>query len=255
MCGIHVSISTEGFQRPSNELLLLLCKRGPDHLGNSQAEFKSDEASYFISFTSTVLALRGGTVTSQPLIDAKTGSLLCWNGEAWKIGSEPVSGNDGQLVFDALIRAVSSSAGTVASRAAVLAVMNSISGPFAFVFLDRTYKQVYFSRDRLGRRSLLYHTTPTSIELSSTSDPEHGDWKEVEADGTYVLSCHQEKAGEVRVPDDLVISSPTLPIQHYDWKLSSNSTVSLPNYKMEIRALTLAIVTIPGSLQQKSAIS
>jgi len=256
MCGIHASISTEGFQRPSKELQILLCKRGPDHLGNTQAEVKSDEASYFISFTSTVLALRGGSVTSQPFIDAETGSCLCWNGEAWKVGSETVTGNDGQLVFDALLRAISSSPDTAASRAAVLAVMDSIAGPFAFVLLDGIHAQVYFSRDRLGRRSLLYNTTPTYIEFSSTSDPNHGDWKEVETDGIYALSCHQDEFREVLVPDDLVMSSMILPIQLYDWEFNSNSSVSeLDDWRefQENCADTSLVITIPRSLQPKSA--
>src|SRR4051794_20595656 len=105
MCGIHASISSGGLLTPSPELKKLLCFRGPDHLGESQARFDSQEARYYLSFTSTVLALRGGHVTPQPFVDTKSGSVLCWNGEAWSIGSEPIAGNDGQSIFDALTKA------------------------------------------------------------------------------------------------------------------------------------------------------
>jgi asparagine synthetase B (glutamine-hydrolysing) len=249
MCGIHASISTECFRTPSKDLHILLCNRGPDHTGSIQTEAKTDdgESSYFLSFTSTVLALRGGHVIPQPLVDAQTGSVLCWNGEAWGIGSEAITGNDGQFIFDALKKAASAQAdpvGSGGSAAAVLKVINSIFGPFAFVFLDSIHKQLYFSRDRLGRRSLLYNKTPTSIEFSSASDPEQGDWKEVEADGVYVLSYSEKPPGEgLRVSDDMFVSS-MMPIHRYRWlnnldpSVSCNTNWSLFNLLQSNRANT-----------------
>jgi len=228
MCGIYASISTEGFRSPSKELQLLLCNRGPDHTGSLQSEAKNGDCSYFLSFTSTVLALRGGEVISQPFVDHNTGSALCWNGEAWKIGSTTIEGNDGQFVFDKLIRAVSAHGSTSSSTAAVLEVLNNIFGPFAFVFLDKPHKQLYFARDRLGRRSLLYNKTTSSIEFSSTSDPEIGDWKEIEADGVYVLSYSQKSDEDKRTAVECAVSSTALPIHRHDWVNNLDVNVSLP---------------------------
>jgi len=138
---------------------------------------------------STVLALRGGQVTPQPFVDASSGSALCWNGEAWKIGQDPVEGNDGQAVFTLLIQATSSKKLPSETTIAILEVLRSISGPFAFVFLDKRHGQLYFGRDRLGRRSLVskYDFDLGTFELCSISG-EKGFWLEVEADGVYQLS-------------------------------------------------------------------
>lgn len=138
---------------------------------------------------STVLALRGGQVTPQPFVDASSGSALCWNGEAWNIGSDPVTGNDGQAVFNLLMKASSSTTLASDSTTAVLEVLRNISGPFAFVFLDRNHDQLYFGRDRLGRRSLVskYDYDFSILELCSVSG-EKSSWVEVEADGIYQLS-------------------------------------------------------------------
>lgn len=190
MCGIHAAISKKGFQVPSEELKDLLCNRGPDHLGEEHSRIDTEDGtSYWITLTSTVLALRGGHVTAQPFLDTSSGSVLCWNGEAWKIGSDPVVGNDGQAVFDLLIQASSAELPSSESTVAILTVLQSISGPFAFVFLDRIHSQVYFGRDRLGRRSLLCRTNNdlNTFELSSIGG-DASSWEEVEADAIYQLS-------------------------------------------------------------------
>lgn len=218
MCGIHASISTSCFQPPSSDLKLLLCNRGPDHLGEAQAKIKEDDRTYWLSFTSTVLALRGGHVQGQPFLDEQSGSVLCWNGEAWMIDSEPVVGNDGQKIFELLIQASSQELSSD-SDTAILNVLRSIAGPFAFIFFDKIHGQVYCGRDRLGRRSLLYNTEshPSSMEFTSTSDPGHKCWREVEADAIYKLSC-TDGSGP-KDPDDHLSSTSLIPLQRHLWTL------------------------------------
>ena len=227
MCGIHASISTKGFQPPSSELKLLLSNRGPDHIGDAQTKIDDDGMAYWLSFTSTVLALRGGHVQVQPFVSLDCGSVLCWNGEAWKIGSEPVLGNDGQKLFELLIQATSQKLSD--SNAAVLNVLRSISGPFAFVFFDKIQGQIYFGRDRLGRRSLLYNTEscPDYMEFTSTSDPGKTCWKEVEADGIYQLSC-SSGSGQHN-PESHLLTTSILPLQRHQWTLGELTlSVSYP---------------------------
>jgi len=121
MCGIYASISTDGFKNPSTLAKEFLCNRGPDHIGESHTQLSlQDGKSYWISLISTVLALRGGYVTAQPFKDYHSDSLLCWNGEAWKIGTEKVTGNDGQAIFDALVRASLAQVTSEALRALLL---------------------------------------------------------------------------------------------------------------------------------------
>ncbi|KAF6835700.1 asparagine synthase related protein [Colletotrichum plurivorum] len=185
MCGIHVVVSRNDFQSLPEETRTCLCNRGPDHLGEVRSQVHpsgSDADPVFLSFTSTVLALRGDHITQQPFRDTSSGSVLCWNGEAWKIGSEPVQGNDGEAVF-ALLTAAS---GRNSREDAVLDALRSIQGPFAFVYFDASQSRLYFGRDRLGRRSLLI-SREDGLRLSSIAESASPAWMEVEANGIYVL--------------------------------------------------------------------
>lgn len=248
MCGIYASISTRGLQIPSHALKHSLCNRGPDHTGSAQTNFTaSDGTPYCLSFLSTVLALRGDHITAQPfdgsaIINApgpNPGSILCWNGEAWKVGGELVNGNDGQVIYDILVKAVSTAASASDATLAVLKVLRGISGPFAFVFWDNVHGTLYCGRDRLGRRSLLYNVDNKSenmgqseyIEFASTADPAKGNWKEIEADGIYIFSCNDKTSPSFSKPDslDLSISTSPLPYQRFEWEEDSEADASAPS--------------------------
>ncbi|KAK2053957.1 asparagine synthase [Colletotrichum caudatum] len=186
MCGIHVSVSRDGFRSLPAATRTCLCNRGPDHLGEVQSRTSTsgpDAKSVFVSFTSTVLALRGDHVTKQPFRDASSESVLCWNGEAWKIAGAPVRGNDGEAMFSLLTAA----SGRDAGEDPVLDVLRGIEGPFAFVYLDAAASRIYYGRDRLGRRSLLLNQDEGLLQLSSIAESTSPEWAEVEADGIYVL--------------------------------------------------------------------
>jgi asparagine synthetase B (glutamine-hydrolysing) len=226
MCGIHASRCITAFLGPSPELKQLLCNRGPDHVGEAQVKIGSYEEPLYFSFTSTVLALRGGHVTPQPFTDPGSGSILCWNGEAWRIDSEEITGNDGQLVFGRLLNAISTQNDVLDSTRAILDVFRSISGPFAFVFLDWAHAQIFFARDRLGRRSLLFNLTPGSMEFSSTADPSRGTWEEVEADAIYVLSRDPRSLSNgLQNLSESSHSSCVLPLQKYRWESDTDLLV------------------------------
>jgi asparagine synthetase B (glutamine-hydrolysing) len=189
MCGIYASVSKTAPAHPSPELKQLLCQRGPDHFGELDIQTGSESRSASLSFTSTVLALRGDYIAAQPLVDSQTGSILCWNGEAWKIGHEPVEGNDGEAVL-ALLTSRTSSFSTFESVNGVIRSIQSLSGPFAFVYFDKMHELLYFGRDCLGRRSLMFNIgdIDSTIQFSSIAGTTGGLWREVEADGIYVLS-------------------------------------------------------------------
>ncbi|KAJ4145793.1 hypothetical protein LMH87_004628 [Akanthomyces muscarius] len=181
MCGIHAAISQNTTDPISVTLEACLRRRGPDHLGSLTINLSDNDAQLYVALTSTVLALRGNHTTAQPLLDQDLGSALCWNGEAWRIHGEPVNGNDGEIVLSKL------AAASFRGQEAVLETLRAIEGPFAFVFVDKPNRTLYYGRDRLGRRSLL--VKPDSpFQLSSISDASCADWLEVEADGFYSIS-------------------------------------------------------------------
>lgn len=175
MCGIFAAISASAPPEASDHVRECLCSRGPDHTGTVNTRVSDT----WLKFTSTVLALRGTDITRQPLVDGN-GSVLCWNGEVWRLAGRPISGNDGEAVLRALTDADD-----------ILQVLRSIEGPFAFVYLDKPAKRVYYGRDRLGRRSLLIkHGSP--LLLASLADVTPG-WVEVEADGCYSIDIDGER--------------------------------------------------------------
>jgi len=207
MCGIFCSISCHGFIAPHPATKQLLHNRGPDSSGQYQVVIntearddngESPSAPFHATFYSTVLSLRGQSIVDQPLRDAQTGSVLCWNGEAWSVGDDIVAGNDSKVVFDGLLSSSSSSQSAEESIRAVIALLASVRGPYAFVFFDATRKLVYYGRDCLGRRSLLRKTTADgALILSSVCDNASGEsWMEVEADGVYVTDLGNKSSNQ-----------------------------------------------------------
>ncbi|OIW31646.1 hypothetical protein CONLIGDRAFT_571516 [Coniochaeta ligniaria NRRL 30616] len=230
MCGIHVDVRrSAGTGALRSFLHHCLCNRGPDHFGQVTAPLNapgSEDDDAFLTFTSTVLSLRGDHVTKQPFQDRQTGSVLCWNGEAWKIDGRAIQGNDGEAVFALLSDASSSGTG---SSNTILEALRSIEGPFAFVYFDAPSKTLYFGRDRLGRRSLLicHDDTEGSLVISSVAETCDDKWKEVEADGVYSVALH---AG--------LFSSPYAPPSRHEWLPETGAEfVSLPVVTVDVTSL------------------
>jgi hypothetical protein len=144
-----------------------------------KTQLDNSHSELLLTFTSTVLSLRGDHVARQPFVDPVTGSVLCWNGEAWALRGEPVQGNDGEAIL-ALLAEISKGSGDV------MDVLRDIEGPFAFIYLDKPAKRLYYGRDRLGRRSLLVKDG-FPFSLSSIAEMPVDGWAEVEADGCYTL--------------------------------------------------------------------
>jgi asparagine synthetase B (glutamine-hydrolysing) len=182
MCGIYCALSRHGHVLAAPEpLLAKLRSRGPDSL---QQHVVRVSPTLCLAFTASVLSLRGDRVVRQPLVDAETGSVLCWNGEAWSIGGARVDGNDSEAVFCLLLEAARSSC------RGILDAFSSIRGPFSCVFYDGRQRGLFFGRDVLGRRSMVKSMTPQGDFFLCSVPHLSADatWAEVEADGMYVVS-------------------------------------------------------------------
>lgn len=186
MCGIYAVVSLSPVPASATDLQHRLRNRGPDHQGTAHAQLQG----LFLSFTATVLSLRGDHVTAQPLVDQTSGSVLCWNGEAWKIRGLPVAGNDGEAVMSMLTEARHHGS----AHDHFLDVLREVQGPFAFIYFDKPANRLYYGRDRLGRRSLLFKAGE-QFAISSIADAPTEGWAEVEADGCY--SLHLDSIGSV----------------------------------------------------------
>jgi asparagine synthetase B (glutamine-hydrolysing) len=217
MCGIFFSLSRNAYVAPDLETERLLRNRGPDSIGTHQVRIpcntgREKDDGLHATFVSTVLALRGTSVVEQPLRDDASGSVLCWNGEAWAIAGNDITGNDSQHVFASLLASSSSHVASErrASVERVASAVSAIRGPYALVYYDARNGYLYYARDCLGRRSLLRASTSTdSLILSSVCNSSGGEWAEAEADGLYVI--------------DLATAANDLPLHvvHIPWRLSS----------------------------------
>ncbi|KAF5021827.1 hypothetical protein F66182_6120 [Fusarium sp. NRRL 66182] len=230
MCGIYAAISSSPDPKISPELERCLANRGPDHTGTVKTQLDVGGPGLFLTFTSTVLSLRGDHVAKQPLVDPDTGSVLCWNGEAWGIKGEPVQGNDGEAVL-ALLAGASRESGDE-----ILNVLRAIEGPFAFMYLDKPANRLYYGRDRLGRRSLLVKEG-VPLVLSSIAETTVDGWTEVEADGCYTMDLFGGNLSSALIP------------QRYDWTADASMVSSIGFFNDEAPQQILSLGPESRSVQ------
>lgn len=96
-------------------------------------------------------------MTQQPL--EKNGSWLCWNGEVFGGLQISTSSSDTGLVLDLLLAATRTGDDVGIGLAAAL---STILGPYAFLFWHSESECLYFGRDPMGRRSLLFRLPASS---------------------------------------------------------------------------------------------
>jgi len=112
-----------------------------------------------------VRGIGGEEAVAQPLRSVD-GSVLLWNGEVFDGLEGFASGNDTEAVLAALCCQKSS--------IGVIQLLERCAGPWALIFWHAGLGELFFARDRLGRRSLMIDldellSSPTlSLRLSST---------------------------------------------------------------------------------------
>lgn len=202
MCGIFFSLGTADYCHPNERTQELIKRRGPNGSQVHRHRFPCSDGdvsrNVYLTFVSSVLALRGNSIQSQPLrSDFTDQSILCWNGEAWKIFDAVVRGNDALEVFQLFNRAVKPSITSTVQHQDALAglchAISNISGPFSFVFFDRHGSRIVYGRDHLGRRSLLqgWDKNGDFKILSVRDGTEPGNFEEVDTSGIHIIDLKQ----------------------------------------------------------------
>ncbi|KAG0262418.1 hypothetical protein DFQ27_002344 [Actinomortierella ambigua] len=233
MCGILFSLCSsdaehELYPATWETLQALNTKRGPSAQGGHSAILPvaaaSSQALHRLEFYGAVLHLRGDSVCQQPHV-SPLDNILLWNGEVFDGLIVGQHDNDGKVLMDAL-EAVAG-ADPLEHERQLLAVMSRIEGPFAFVYYHNVSKRLFFGRDCLGRRSLLWHRSNQTSEapflLTSVGYSRHQanclSLDEVPANGFYSLS----------------VDDPTCTLTHYPWRqqdaiidTSSTPSMTLP---------------------------
>ncbi|KAA8906688.1 hypothetical protein TRICI_005111 [Trichomonascus ciferrii] len=193
MCGILFSLTDRDhnnqFSTAWDELVPYIKQRGP----SSCDEISVDAGSKQLKFLSSVLSLRL-PFTKQPIQDS-SGDILQFNGELY---NPEVENNDTVFFLEKL------------QHKGVLPTLQALRGEYAFVYYESHTQKIWFARDCIGRRSLLYSCI--NGQLFITSVPSIGPVENLqEVPGGKVLSYDL---------NDLNLTS-------YTWDYGSSSHIQL----------------------------
>ncbi|CAF1364732.1 unnamed protein product [Adineta steineri] len=146
MCGICFSLHTQSTSVPID--YTPLNARGPDF--QNQYGPISLTSDLYVTFAVSVLALRGYK-QEQPFID-EDGNILLYNGEIYEgpLQIKP-DDNDGILLSNHLKNC--------SNEIDICNLISKLEGCFAFIYFQKKTNSLYYGRDRLGRRSLMYSIT------------------------------------------------------------------------------------------------
>jgi asparagine synthetase B (glutamine-hydrolysing) len=187
MCGILFSIRLiDNSSTIHDDLTQWISARGPDSLRTYKVQLsgQTSHQSLELTFTSSVLHLRGREVTVQPLV-SDTGDVLCWNGEVWQGLDVHDDENDGLKLVEAL------------AQGSVWKVMEKIEGPWAMIYFSCKDRKLWYGRDCLGRRSLLRKSAGETGEfLLSSVGVDKDAWEEVSVDGLWCLDLSKRNSTE-----------------------------------------------------------
>lgn len=130
MCGIYFACKDSNIKDQiscSPDTLRLLSNRGPDALERVTLSF---EETHFIEACNTVLHLRGNSTVSQPLLNNRW--MFQWNGEVFDGITVAVDQNDTMVLFAHICQIEDENS----EEEAVLRLISSVRGPFAFVLFN-----------------------------------------------------------------------------------------------------------------------
>ncbi|KIK71245.1 hypothetical protein GYMLUDRAFT_185793 [Collybiopsis luxurians FD-317 M1] len=187
MCGIFVAICSPP-QIVSQKLRDANAARGPDARKSCFISLSQLELELF----SSELRLRGNDPVVQP--HQRDGNILCWNGEIFAGLDIRADENDGIKLFEQLH--------SLATAQSIRDLFARIEGPYAFVFYNATAQKLFFSRDPLGRRSLLIHKPSLQnpyfllASVSPGSDPGYS-FEELETGYIHCLDLGLSESSDI----------------------------------------------------------
>ncbi|GES81870.1 asparagine synthetase domain-containing protein 1 [Rhizophagus clarus] len=204
MCGVlfrlqfKKSLKDDSFHKELwNQLMIRNRQRGPDSQGELFKSIQSQLFTIDLTFFGAVLHLRGPSVVEQPLTENDEQDVLLWNGEIFNGVEIPPGENDTKYLFAAL-KMSHKIENDNEEKNRILHTLQNIEGPYAIIYWQNSKRRLWFGRDCLGRRSLLWNLPSeeednfilTSVgckipQISETSSSPY--FAEVPADGIFYL--------------------------------------------------------------------
>jgi asparagine synthetase B (glutamine-hydrolysing) len=196
MCGIAVILKSP---QPCGDHLIptfidSVQRRGPDAFSAVNTDL--------LSLYASVLSLRG-KITPQPF--DLNGNLLMFNGEVYSGLDISDLENDTAVLASQLLDKHDDQ---------IMDCMSQIKGEWAFIYFQVNTKKLFFGRDFLGRRSLLYHlpnNSNDSFMLSSVSC-DMNSWEEVPTTGLFCIDLNSPNDFNV-----LNLANASTKIVHSPW--------------------------------------
>ncbi|XP_017052378.1 asparagine synthetase domain-containing protein CG17486 [Drosophila ficusphila] len=158
MCGIYCSIvqsSTFCLHSISNELRGILRNRGPDVENELLVELEDGK----IIFAGSVLWQQGENVQKQPVV--VDDFIYLFNGDIYNLPKD-------ESISDTTWIAKNFSE-CLNDEQKVLMLLKKLEGPYCLIMYDTKEQTLYFSRDSLGRNSLVIERFSEGIHLLSAS--------------------------------------------------------------------------------------
>ncbi|XP_022128600.2 asparagine synthetase domain-containing protein CG17486 isoform X1 [Pieris rapae] len=155
MCGIlcEILFHPSSSITKDEEIIRRLKNRGPNCFQLWSLQVSEDITLFFCG---AVLWTQGPNLTKQPLQDDK--GVLLFNGDIFDLKWDK-NYSDTEIIIQKFKECLSDND--------IINVIKSLKGPFCIVYYDKLLKNIYFSRDRIGRGSLLLHKSEQSISISS----------------------------------------------------------------------------------------
>ncbi|GAB6018649.1 Asparagine synthetase domain-containing protein 1 [Chamberlinius hualienensis] len=214
MCGIFCYLFKNDVAPNLDEIIRELenelQSRGPDCVFKVN---KSLNNNFSTTILGSTLHLRGLQPVQQPLFNDDD-SFLLWNGEIFDGIQIAEEENDGIVLLKLLCNCEDDSN--------LLAIVSRICGPWAFIFWQKSKQRLWFGRDVLGRRSLLWkfdknssnpwHTFTLSSVATRPDNGHHHSWTEVPYSGIFCL--------------DLTTSDTKDPLTLFRWSHLANDVSS-----------------------------
>lgn len=235
MCGILCYLNPDSsnkslYSEAFTQLIPCISDRGPD----LQQELKvvtNDDGVLFLF--SSVLSLRP-PLTTQPIHYQNTNDVLQFNGELY---NDDIIGNDTCYFYEKVLHAKSEGNG-------IISVIQDLRGEYAFTYYDHEAQKLWFGRDNIGKRSLMYSWKPETGEVlisSSVDSNKHESigMKEVPGGALFNVDLYTKtlnkiswefyESSSLRFPYEQINS-------HYDL---SQSSESIKKFTIELEEILL----------------
>ncbi|KAJ3990490.1 asparagine synthase-domain-containing protein [Lentinula detonsa] len=232
MCGIFVQITqTDELSHRHPEELSQRLREANATRPDARKSCCISLSRVFLELFSSELRLRGNSPVIQPHQN-ETGAILCWNGEIFAGLDVRADENDGIKLFQQLQ--------SLETCEQVRDLFASIEGPYAFVFYNATAQKLFFSRDPLGRRSLLIHKpsvkNPYFLLASVTAGSDPG------------YAFEELKTGHIHCLDIALLNKSNDIVSAFDEPAKINSTLPPDDLPVQLPVHNLDV--IPAWLEE-----